>query len=251
VTPGLAALILAAVLATATLSGVFGMAGGMILMGVLTALLPVPAALAIHGLVQTASNASRIALHFRHVSWKVVGFYAVGALATMAAFTVIAYAPSKAVVYLGLGLLPILVWLPDRMIPLDAARPGHAVLAGIASTALALTSGISGPLNDMFLVRSVLTRHQVLSTKAALQIFSHISKVVFYGGAILAAGGGGLTPPWLLVGACVLAVAGVSLGARLLDRLTDQGFRTWRRWIFTAIAAVYLVQAAILFARGS
>nr|MBP8248004.1 hypothetical protein [Phenylobacterium sp.] len=59
----LAALILAAVLATATLSGVFGMAGGLILMGVLTALLPVPAALAIHGLVQMASNASRIVLH--------------------------------------------------------------------------------------------------------------------------------------------------------------------------------------------
>lgn len=250
-TPGLAALILAAVLATATLSGVFGMAGGLILMGLLTALLPVPAALAIHGLVQMASNASRIVLHVRHIVWKVVGFYALGAVATMGAFTLVSYAPSKAVVYLGLGLLPILVWLPDRMIPLDAARPGHAVLAGIGSTALALTSGISGPLNDMFLVRSVLTRHQVLSTKAALQMFSHLSKVLFYGGAILMAGGGGFTPPWLLVTACALAVVGVSLGARLLDRLTDQGFRAWRRWIFTAIAAMYLVQAAILFARGA
>lgn len=248
---GLAALILAAVLATATLSGVFGMAGGLILMGLLTAVLPVPAALAIHGLVQMASNASRILLHLKHVVWRVVGFYAIGAVATMAAFTVISYAPSKAIVYLALGLLPIVVWLPERYIPLDAARPTHAVLAGILSTAMALTSGVSGPLADIFLVRSVLTRHQVLSTKAALQMFSHFSKVLFYGGAILLAGGGGFTPPWLLVAACALAVLGVTLGAKVLDKLTDQGFRSWRRWIFTAIAAMYLVQAGMLFARGS
>jgi uncharacterized membrane protein YfcA len=250
VSAGLGAFILAAVLATATLSGIFGMAGGLILMGVLTAVMPAAAALAIHGLVQMASNASRIVLHLKHVSWRVVGFYAIGAFATMGAFTVIAYTPSKSVVYLALGLLPILVWLPERYIPLDAARPTHAVLAGILSTALALTSGVSGPLADVFLVRSVLTRHQVLSTKAALQMFSHVSKVVFYGGAILMAGGGGFAPPWLLVGSCLLAVAGVSIGARVLDKLSDQGFQSWRRWIFTAIAAAYLVQAAILFARG-
>lgn len=247
---GLGAFILAAVLATATLSGVFGMAGGLILMGVLTAVMPAAAALAIHGLVQMASNASRIVLHLKHVSWRVVGFYAIGAFATMGAFTVIAYTPSKAVVYLALGLLPILAWLPERHIPLDAARPSHAVLAGILSTVLALTSGVSGPLADVFLVRSVLTRHQVLSTKAALQMFSHVSKVVFYGGAILMAGGGGFAPPWLLIGSCLLAAAGVSIGARVLDRLSDQGFQSGRRWIFTAIAAIYLVQAALLFARG-
>ena len=39
------ALILASVLVTATLSGVFGMAGGLMLMGVLTLLLPVSAAM--------------------------------------------------------------------------------------------------------------------------------------------------------------------------------------------------------------
>nr|QQZ50750.1 sulfite exporter TauE/SafE family protein [Phenylobacterium glaciei] len=94
-TAWLGALILAGVLATATLSGVFGMAGGLILMGLLTALLPVPAALAIHGLVQMASNASRILLHLKHVVWRVVGFYAIGAVATMGAFLFISYAPPR------------------------------------------------------------------------------------------------------------------------------------------------------------
>ena len=249
-TAWLGALILAGVLATATLSGVFGMAGGLILMGLLTALLPVPAALAIHGLVQMASNASRIVLHLKHVVWRVVGFYAIGAVATMGAFLFISYTPTKAVVYLALGLLPIVVWLPERYIPLDAARPTHAVLAGVLSTAMALTSGVSGPLADIFLVRSVLTRHQVLSTKAALQMFSHLSKVLFYGGAILMAGGGGFAPPWLLVGACALAVLGVSLGAKVLDKLTDINFKRYTRLIVTAVGIMYLVRAGQLFLSG-
>lgn len=247
---GLAALILGAVLVTATISGVFGMAGGLILMGVLTWALPVPTALALHGLTQMASNGSRIVLHLKHVSWRVVGFYAVGAAAAMLAFGAVAYTPSRALVLLALGLLPILVWLPERYVVLDAARPSHAVIAGLASTALSLTAGVAGPLNELFLVKSELTRHQVISTKAALQMFSHLAKVLFYGAAILAAGGPQAPPTWLLVAAALAALAGVVLGSRFLEKISDDKFRRWRKWIFTAIAATYLVQAAVLFASG-
>lgn len=242
----LAALILAVVLVTSTLSGVFGMAGGLILMGGLTLVLPTAQALALHGLTQMVSNGSRIVLHWKHISARVVGFYALGAVVTMAGFSLVTYSPDKATVFLALGLLPILVWLPEDRIPLDASRPSHAVLAGILSTALSLTAGISGPLNDVFLVRSRMSRHKVISTKAALQMFSHLSKVIFYGGAILGIGKGEGLPLWLPVGTGLMAMAGVSLGARLLDRLSDQRFRLWRRWIFTAIAVTYLVQAARL-----
>ena len=43
--PGLAA----SIIATSFLSGLFGMAGGMVLMGLLLVLLPVPAAMVLHG----------------------------------------------------------------------------------------------------------------------------------------------------------------------------------------------------------
>jgi uncharacterized membrane protein YfcA len=243
-------LVLGAVLATSAISGVFGMAGGLILMGLLTWTLPVAAALTLHGLTQLASNGSRVALHLRHVNWKVVGWYALGAAAAMLAFGAVSYAPSKAVVFLGMGLLPIFIWLPERYVALDAARPSHAVIAGLASTALALLAGISGPLNDLFLTRSALSRHQVISTKAALQMFGHLAKVAFYGAAVLESGGPDAPPPWLMAAAAVAALCGVLLGSQLLERISDDRFRRWRKWIFTAIAFTYLVQAAVLFARG-
>ena len=49
----------ATMIGTAFLSGIFGMAGGMILVGVLLALLPVPAAMALHAITQMASNGWR------------------------------------------------------------------------------------------------------------------------------------------------------------------------------------------------
>ena len=45
--------------ATALLSGVFGMAGGLVLMGVLALILPVQAAFVTHGVLQLAANGWR------------------------------------------------------------------------------------------------------------------------------------------------------------------------------------------------
>ena len=243
------AAILAAVFGTATISGVFGMAGGLLLMGVLTLALPVAAAMAVHGITQITSNGSRVLLHFAHVRWRVTGVFGLGALAAMLVFAGVVATPSKALVFLGMGLLPILVWLPERWVPLDPMNPVHTAAAGFLTTALSLLTGISGPATDLFLTQGGLTRHQMVATKASLQIFGHVAKVVVYGGAIL--GGEATGAPWpLLVGAAVLAIAGATLGGRMLDLFSDEGFRRWRRWIFTAIAAVYLVQAARLFVLG-
>ena len=56
--PVLAALAVAAVV-TSFISGIFGMAGGMLLIGVLLFLLPVPVAMVFHGVIQIAANGLR------------------------------------------------------------------------------------------------------------------------------------------------------------------------------------------------
>ena len=49
----------AAIVSTSFISGIFGMAGGMILMGILLAFMPLAPAMVLHGLVQTASSGWR------------------------------------------------------------------------------------------------------------------------------------------------------------------------------------------------
>ena len=75
-----AAALAASVLSTSFVSGVFGMAGGMILMGLLLSLMPLAPAMALHGITQIASNVARAWLWRQHINWPIVARYAAGAL---------------------------------------------------------------------------------------------------------------------------------------------------------------------------
>jgi len=243
--------VLAASFVTATLSGVFGMAGGLVLMGALALVLPVSAAFVTHGVLQLVANGWRAVLHRRHVQWRIVGFYAVASLAAGALVAALSLTPSKPVLYLLMGLVPGLVWLPQSWLRLDAARPLQALASGFLVTSLNLTAGVAGPLLDIFFVRTELTRHAIVATKAATQVFSHLAKILVYGAPLLGAKGAGQMPPlWLFALAIPLSMAGTAVGGRILERMSDVNFKRWTRWIVTAVGAVYLVQAAQLFASG-
>jgi uncharacterized membrane protein YfcA len=234
---------------TALISGVFGMAGGLLLMGALGFLMSVPEAMALHGLIQAASNGSRAAFLLAHVQWRILGLYVVGSLVAAAAFAGIAYAPSKAALYLLLGAVPLLAWLPKERLHLDAGRPVQAVLCGLLVTGLNVAAGVAGPLLDVFFVRSALGRREVVATKAATQVVAHAVKIAYYGAALAAtapeaarAVGG-----WFLL-ALPFTLAGTWAGAKLLTRFSDEGFRRWTRRIVTVIGAAYLVRGVMLLA---
>ncbi len=242
------AALLAVVLITATVSGVFGMAGGLMLMGALTLAMPVAAAMVTHGAVQFVSNGWRAVLHREHIAWPIIGFYAAGSALAAAALAFLTYNPSKAWVYLMLGLVPGLAWLPKGRFNLDAAKPAHAVACGVFVSGLNVAAGVSGPLLDVFFVRTALTRHQIVATKAATQAFSHTIKIIFYGAPqIASAHAAGLPPWWFFAFAAPLAMLGAFLGGRVLAAISDVNFLKWTRWIVTALGVIYLVQAAYLF----
>ena len=243
--------LLAAVFATSLLSGVFGMAGGILLMGAFTALLPVSAAMITHGSVQLIANGWRAILHRKHLRWRTIGVYMFGSGAVALALTLVSYAPSKAVLYLLLGLVPILVWVPERWIKLDAARTGHGVAAGIVVTGCNLVAGAAGPLLDIFFVRTTLTRHEIVATKAATQVFSHLAKITVYGLPLMAAKrSAGLPPTSFFLWMVPMSMLGGWAGGIILDRMSDRGFKNSTRWLLTAIGISYLVNAARLFAAG-
>lgn len=236
-------LIVIAAFLTSILSGVFGMAGGLIFMGVLAWLLPAAFALALHGVIQFASNTWRFLLHRRHVAWPVLLWFGIGAATAIGLFSLLIFSPTRFYVFLGLGLMPVLVWLPERWLSLDATRPGHAVGGGFVSTGLALVSGVSGPVTDLLFVRSKLNRHQVVATKAVMQAIGHASKILVYGGLLLSAPARAAIPLPVTAVAILASMAGIMVGGTLLDRISEAHFRTSRRWIITIVGAAFLVQA--------
>lgn len=235
---------------TAAISGVFGMAGGLMLKGALALVLPVSATFVTHGLLQLVANGWRAILHRRHVVWRIVAVYALGAFVAGAAMTFVALQPTKAGLFLLMGLVPGLIWLPPGWIKVDASRPPQALICGVVVTGVNLTAGVAGPLLDVFFVRTALTRHQIVATKATTQVFSHLMKVIVYGAPLLATRGAGLPPGWVFALAIPLSMVGTAAGGILLDRLSDVDFKRYLRLILTVIGAAYLVQAARLFTNG-
>ena len=120
-------------------------------------------------------------------------------------------------------------------------------MAGITTTGVNLTAGVAGPLLDIFFVRTALTRHQIVATKAGTQVFSHLMKIVVYGAPLLALGGKGMPPWWVFAFAVPLSMLGTVAGGFVLDRLSDVNFKRYLRLIVTVIGGVYLVQAARLY----
>lgn len=232
-------LLLASVFVTAVISGVLGMAGGMILMAILVSTLSVSAAMMLHGAVQAMSNGSRTLFLWRHVQWRILPPYLVGAAAAVAGFAALTVVPNASVVLIAVGLLPFMARIMPRLDALDMDHAPTAAACGVIVTAAQLLAGASGPLLDMFYLNSSLTRHQIVASKAITQTLGHLLKLLYYGVLV---GATDLLPWWIYAAAMATAVAGTRLGTRLLDRLADGTFRRISGWIILAIAAMCLVQ---------
>jgi uncharacterized protein len=224
---------------TAILSGVFGMAGGIVLMGVYVSLLPVAAAMVLHGATQLFANGLRALILRRDIYWRGVGLYIGSASATFGVLSFVRYVPNQLVVYLGLGLAPFVArLLPSRW--LDFERPHAALLCGVQVTALNLTAGAAGPLLDVAFVDTRLSKKQIVATKAITQVFSHALKLAYFAPLM----SGSEVPPATLFGILLATLLGTWTGTRILEQLSDQRFRLLSRYLVYGIGLVYLCKAA-------
>ncbi len=240
-------LLCAVMVGTSFLSGIFGMAGGLILVGVLLAVMPLPDAMALHAVTQIASNGWRTALWIRHVRWRIVAAYAVGCLLALGAWSLVRFVPEKPWALLGLGASPFLVRLLPRGMAPDAESPAQGVLYGTLCMALMLLTGVAGPLADSFFLGGKLERRQVVATKSMCQTLSHALKLVYFAGLIDNAGS---VDPWLGGMAILASMAGTTLARRVLEGMSDASFRLWGGRIITAIGLFYLAQGAWLLGVG-
>ena len=239
-----AAALATSVLSTSFISGVFGMAGGMILMGLLLTFMPLAPAMALHAITQIASNAARAWLWRQHICWPIVARYAAGALIASLAIAFGPVTPTKPMALIFIGLVSLIgLGLPARWTP-NVMDPRQAVGCGTLCTALHLTCGVSGPMLDLFFVRSDLGTRQIVATKAAINTGGHLVKLVYFGHALFA--GGGTISPVAIVLAIVAALLGTQLSRILLEAIDDACFRQWSQRLIAAIAVVSLAQGVVL-----
>jgi uncharacterized membrane protein YfcA len=219
---------------TSVVSGVMGMAGGMLLLAVMLLKLEPGVAIPVHGIVQLVSNGSRAFFLRQHVNWRTVWRFAWPLLPGGAlGIWLLAYVPpSGSRIAIGSFVLAS-TWLKSffsigRGATAERALPVGGALVGFFSTLV----GATGPLLGPFVLALELGAQGTIATLAACQIFQHGSKVLLFGlrGFNL---GGYLLP---CLGLSVCAVAGSAIGTRLLDHLPEKAFRLSVKLTLSALA---------------
>jgi uncharacterized protein len=231
--------------ATSFLSGIFGMAGGMVLMGVLLALLTVPEAMALHAVAQLASNGWRGLLWIGHVRWRPVAAYMSGCAVALTVLSFLQFVPSKPLALLSLGVSPFLVRLLPRSFRPDPQRLLDGAVYGTACMSLMLLAGVAGPLLDTFFIGGTLNRKEIVATKAVCQIFGHAAKLFYFGALLAQAASVDLGAAAMVI---LASMIGTMAAKPVLERLTDLQYRRWATYIITVIACTYLAQAGYLLA---
>ena len=153
----LAASLSALMILTALLSGVFGMAGGLILIGVLLVVMPLPQAMVLHAVTQMASNGWRAFLWWRHIEWKIT------AATSSAASRPSACGRSGSTCPTGGGAAAarhLALHRPGGSRQRAAAHlgPGQMLGGSAICMMLMLLAGVTGPLLDTMFLRTPLER---------------------------------------------------------------------------------------------
>src|SRR5262245_38834645 len=231
------AVIAVAVVVTSFISGMFGMAGGMLLLGLLLVFMDVAPAMVLFAIIQLAANSWRAMLWRRHVAWNIVVRFLVRSIAIL---------PSKAAIYIGLGLIPFAAYALPRQLTPDITRPGAPYLCGAFIILLQLLAGAAGHILDIFFQKSPLDRRTIVGTKAVTQVTGHVYRIAYFGS--FEVGFDSQIPLWSYAVAIALAVAGTSLAGLILVRMTESGFRLWSRRITIGVALSYLARGLWLVA---
>lgn len=219
--------------AASVLAGVTGFGSAVLVLPFLIEAVGPRDAVVVLSVAQVFGNLGRVWAHRREVEWRVVGWYAVGAVpAAILGGVLFAGVPVASLTPLlgALLLVAVAVWFfrPERFPRLP--RWGFAPLGAASSFGSALVGSV-GPLTAPFFVAFGLVKGAYVGTEAACAAVTHLFKLVGYGQA------GVLSGQTLLTGGLLggVTVLGSLVGKRLLDRLSPAVF-------------VRLVQATLIVA---
>ena len=227
---------------TATISGILGMAGGVTLLGVMTALLPAPVVVPLHGIVQLASNWTRTWAFRKHVRWPIFFAFMLPAVLGVAIAANI-WADLELTwfkAWIGAFILAFLVWRKYKPKLRHPPLWSYAVL-GLAAGLLAIFVGATGPFLAPFFLRDDFDNEEVIATKAVCQTWLHLLKIP----AFLALSFD--YSPYLAVLAALVAavIGGTYFGKHLLSRISKERFVFWFQLVLAALA-VYLIVSTLV-----
>lgn len=220
----------------ASISGLAGFGGALLLLPALSALLGAKAAVPVLTVAQLLGNASRAGFGFRQIRWRPVALFVLGAVpASVLGALVLVELPTRTLTA-GLGAFLIVV-VALRRLGLAKAGVGAAWLVpgGALVGFLSAVLGSAGPLGAAFFLGLNLSPVAYVASEAVTAVAIHLTKTAMY-------------QKYALVGAKELAL-GLFLGAAMvLGSWTGRRLIEWlpRKRFAVVVEVLLLVSAAQL-----
>jgi len=228
---------------TSLISGVFGMAGGMVLMGFLPLMFTPAQSILLHGIIQGFANGTRSFGLRGGIDWRGVRFYALGSLIAFLVLWQIQFVPNRSMLYFFLAVIAFAGAYNIFPACLGFQRNRGALLCGVAVSGVQLVAGVAGPLLDLFFRDRKTPKERVVATKSVTQVISHALKVALMV-EILRGQERVLVFRWWELSLILAASAGGTYLGRIgLQRMSQDGFYLWTSRILGFLGFVYLVQA--------
>lgn len=223
---------------TSIISGMTGMAGGILLLSLMAPFFAPTVLIPLHGIVQLASNLTRTVLLKPHVDKRIALLFLMGAVVGTLFGTPFIHILPENIFRLLLGIfILVMTWMPK----LKKAPQHRYMFAGVGVGAgfLSLFIGATGPFIAPFFLHAELDKKGLVASKAFCQAVLHSTKMVAYfvSGFVLT--------PWLdeLAWMIPAVILGNMLGKKILFKLPEEQFRLLLK-ILISLAAFRVIWLA-------
>lgn len=224
-------------LCTSTLTGIFGMGGGLLLLGFMPSFLPIAAVIPVHGVTQLISNASRAYFSWSAIHWSVMPAFLLGGALGTAVFALVLQAISLNYLPLFIGGY-ILLSQWSNVFNRIVERFESFALLGFFQVGLALLTGTIGPVHMVMLNKRYSDRHEIVATAAAMMSIKHGLKVI----AFILIG----VKLWqysdVMIGMIIAAIVGSYLGTKLRSKTNNAHFKLALKVILSLLAIKMIIQ---------
>lgn len=235
--------LMAASFGTSALTAAFGIGGGAVLLAVLANLLPPPALIPVHGVVQLGSNTGRALMLLRHVARALLLPFLAGSVIGVALGAMVVVELPPAAIRIGVGAF--ILW------SVVAAPPGifrrSAWLAGAGSSFLTMFFGATGPFVAAYVKTQQLGRVVYVATHAACMTAQHLLKVIAFGLLGFAFG----EYLGLIAGMVAFGFLGTLAGRQVLMRIDERRFGLVLNTILVILAARLIWEGMMTLTGGT
>jgi uncharacterized membrane protein YfcA len=228
--------------ATATLTGVAGIGGGLILLVVFLQFMNPLVAVPLHGVIQLVSNSSRAFVLRRNLATDLILWSSILLLPGAVVGLRLAEAVPETLARVAIAVFALsATWAPQlfRRFGRAAHRQRTFLAVGALSGLASPTLGATGPLIAPFFHAAIDNRLVLVGTLAAAQAMSHLAKIAVFG----ADGFAFLDHTGLVAVGSAGVVVGTWLGTRLLRRADEATFQVIFRWAITVVSVRLLIGA--------